>query len=77
MIQLDKLLKNDLVIGVPKLRFKNDMICDTCQKRKQTKSSFKPKNEISTNRPLQLLHMDLVGPARVKSLGGNLYILII
>ena len=53
------------------------MICDACQKGKQTKSSFKPKNEISTNRPLQLLHMDLVGPARMKSLGGNLYTLVI
>ena len=77
MFQLDKLLKKDLVIGIPKLQFKNDLICDACQKVKQTKSSFKLKNEISTNRPLQLLHMDLVGPARVRSLGGNLYTLVI
>ena len=72
MFQLDKLLKKDLVIGIPKLSFKNDLTCEACQKGKQTKSSFKTKNEISTNRPLQLLHMDLVGPARVRSLGGNL-----
>ena len=77
MHQLDRLIKKDLVIGLPKVNCKNDLICDACQKGKQTKSSFKLKNEISTSRPLQLLHMDLVGPARVKSLGGNLYLLVI
>ena len=77
MHQLDKLLRKDLVVGLPKINFKNNMICESCQRGKQTKSSFKKKPEISTNRPLQLLHMDLVGPARVKSLGGNLYTLVI
>ena len=77
MFQLDKLLRKELVIGLRKLHFKNDMICDSCQWGKQTKSSFKNKPEISTNRPLQLLHMDLVGPARVKSLGRNLDTLVI
>ena len=75
--QLGKLLKNDLVIGLPKLNLKNDLVYDACQKDKQTKSSFKLKNEVTTNKPFQLLHMDLVGPARVKSLGGNFYTLVI
>jgi len=40
-------------------------------KGKQTKSSFKPLNVESTSRPLELLHMDLFGPSRTMSLGGN------
>ena len=77
MHQLDKLIKNELVQGLPKLKYRNDLICDACQKGKQTKSSFKSKTEISSKRPLELLHMDLMGPARIKSLGGNLYTLVI
>ena len=32
---------------------------------------------VMTDRPGQLLHMDTVGPARVRSVGGNWYILVI
>ena len=41
MHQLDKLLKKELVFDLPKLTFKKDLICDACQRGKQTKSSFK------------------------------------
>ena len=44
---------------------------------KQTKVSFKLKKFISTERPLELLHMDLFGPSRTMSLGGNYYALVI
>jgi len=46
-------------------------------KRKTKKSSFHSKNVISTSKPLELLHMDLFGPSRTKSFGGNYYALII
>jgi len=32
---------------------------------------------MSTSRPLELLHMDLFGPTSYKSIGGNLYCLVI
>jgi len=32
---------------------------------------------ISTSKPLELLHMDLFGPSRIKSFGENYYALII
>ena len=40
---------------------------------KQIKSSFKPKNCVSTSRPLQLLHIDLFGLARTMSISGKQY----
>jgi len=40
-------------------------------------SIFKPKNYVSTSRPLKLLHMDLFGPTRTLSLGGKWYGLVI
>ena len=72
-----KLAKKDLVIGLPKISFEKDRLCGACQQGKQTKISFKSKNIVSTSRPLQLLHMDLIGPSRTMSLGGKLYILVI
>ena len=77
MDHLNKLISKDLVVGLPKLKFEKDKLCDACQKGKQTRVSFKPKNVVSTTRPLQLLHMDLFGPSRTMSFGGNYYALVI
>jgi len=70
---LNKIVSKDLVIGLPKIKFSKDHLCDACQMGKQTKISFKSKNFVSTTKPLELLHMDLFGPSRTKSLGGNYY----
>jgi len=77
MHHLNRIASKDLVIGLPKLKFERNKLCEACQKSKQTKSSFKPINVVSTTRPLMLLHMDLFGPSRTKSLGGNYYGLVI
>ena len=77
MDHLNKLISKDLVVGLPKLKFEKDKLCDACQKGKQTRVSFKPKNIVSTTQPLQLLHMDLFGPSRTMSFGGNYYALVI
>ena len=73
MKTLSKLVKNDLVIGLPKLKFDKDKICDACQFGKQVRNSFKSKNLVSTSRPLELLHIDLFGPMDVLSMGGKSY----
>jgi len=77
MHHLNRIASKELVIGLPKLKFERGKLCETCQKGKQTKSTFKPLNVISTSRPLELLHMDLFGPSRTMSLGGNYYGLVI
>ncbi|XP_019255262.1 PREDICTED: uncharacterized protein LOC109233861 [Nicotiana attenuata] len=74
---LNKLVKKDLVHGLPKSRFKDHRVCDACIKGKQVRSSFKLKKEVSTLRPLDLLHMDLYGPMRVPSRGGKKSIFVI
>ena len=45
---LSKLVKHNLVIRLPKLKFDKDKICDACQFGKQVKNSFKSKNLVST-----------------------------
>jgi len=65
------------VIGLPKLKFEKDHICEACQKGKQVKNSFKIKNVVSSLKPLELLHMDPFRSSRTMSLGGNYYALVI
>ena len=63
----------NIVEGLPKLNTKSDAVYDACVRGKQIKSSFKSKAEVSTFRPLELLHIDLFGPISTASLGGKYY----
>nr|XP_009608721.1 uncharacterized protein LOC104102655 [Nicotiana tomentosiformis] len=74
---LNKLVKKDLVRGLPKSSFKDHKVCDACVKGKQVRSLFKTKKDVSTSRPLVLLHMVLCGPMRVPSKGGKRNIFVI
>ena len=59
MCLISNLSKNNLVIGLPKISFEKDHLCDACQRGKQVKPSFQPLNVVSTSRLLELLHMNL------------------
>ena len=76
-----KLIKNismnDHVRGIPKLNYQKDHTCEACEIGKQIRASHKAKFMVSTSRPLELLHMDLIGPVPVLSLGGCSYTLVI
>ena len=63
--------------GIPYLKFEEDCICDACQFRKQSKSSFKLINDIMTSRPLELIHIDLFGPTKTISPSGNYFVFVI
>ena len=68
---LKKLVSLKLVPRLPLDLEEKPETCETCIKSKQVKSSFDKKIEISTKRPLELLHMDLFGPNQVYSLEAN------
>jgi hypothetical protein len=40
-------------------------------------SSHPPLTDVMTERPCEMLHMDLVGPTRVQSVGGKWYVLVV
>ncbi|GJT63225.1 ribonuclease H-like domain-containing protein [Tanacetum coccineum] len=65
---LNKLVKGNLVRGLPSKLFQNDHTCVACQKGKQHKASCKAKTVSSISHSLQLLHMDLFGPTTLRSL---------
>ncbi|GJY43012.1 retrovirus-related pol polyprotein from transposon TNT 1-94 [Tanacetum coccineum] len=74
---INHLAKNDLVKGLPKLKFEKDHLCSACAMGKSKKQSNKPKFEDTNQEKLDLLHMDLCGPMRVASINGKKYILVI
>ncbi|GJZ46504.1 putative ribonuclease H-like domain-containing protein [Tanacetum coccineum] len=74
---LNKLVKGNLVRGLPSKIFQNDHTCVACQKGKQHKASCKAKLVSSISQPLQLLHMDLFGPTSVRSINHKTYCLVI
>ncbi|GKA34775.1 putative ribonuclease H-like domain-containing protein [Tanacetum coccineum] len=73
---LNKLVKGNLVRGLPSKIFQNDHTCVACQKGKQHKASCKAKSVSSISHSLQLLHMDLFGPTFVRSLNHKTYCLV-
>ncbi|GJW78867.1 putative ribonuclease H-like domain-containing protein [Tanacetum coccineum] len=74
---LNRLVKGNLVRGLPSKLFQNDHTCVACQKGKQHKASCKAKTVSSISHSLQLLHMDLFGPTSVRSLNHKTYCLVI
>nr|GEV11763.1 hypothetical protein [Tanacetum cinerariifolium] len=74
---INKLMKGNLVIGLPSKIFENGQLCVACQKGKQHKATCMSKTENSISLPLHMLHMDLFGPTFVKSLMKKMYCLVV
>ncbi|GKD38387.1 putative ribonuclease H-like domain-containing protein [Tanacetum coccineum] len=74
---MNKLVRGNLVRGLPSKLFENDHTCVACQKGKQHKASCKTKTVSSICKPLQLLHMDLFGPVSVRSINRKSYCLVV
>jgi len=70
------LQKHDLVRGLPRMSYKDDLLCQTCEKEKQIETSFSSKNFVSTSKPLELLRIDLFGPTRATAIIGKRYSLV-
>nr|GFB15254.1 retrovirus-related Pol polyprotein from transposon TNT 1-94 [Tanacetum cinerariifolium] len=74
---INLLSKNDIVIGLPKLKFVKDHLCSSCELGKAKRKTFQTKTTPSSKRRLQLLHMDLCGPMRVDSINEKKHVLVI
>jgi transposase InsO family protein len=77
MNNLHKLLKVEHILGLTNVHFEKDRICSACQAGKQVGVHHPHKNIMMTERPLELLHMDLFDPIAYISIGGSKYCLVI
>ncbi|GKB46166.1 putative ribonuclease H-like domain-containing protein [Tanacetum coccineum] len=74
---INKLVKDNLIRGLPTKCFENDQTCVACLKGKQHRSSCKSKVLNPITKPLFMLHMDLFGPTFVSSLMHKKYCLVV
>jgi transposase InsO family protein len=77
MKNLHKLLKGKHILGLTNVHFEKDRVCSACQAGKQVGVHHPHKNIMTTDRPLELLHMDLFGSIAYISIGGSKYCLVI
>jgi transposase InsO family protein len=59
------------------LKFESDLVCAPCRHGKMIAASHSLVNTVMTEHPGQLLHMDTIGPSRVRSMGGKWYVLVV
>nr|GEV80976.1 hypothetical protein [Tanacetum cinerariifolium] len=74
---MNKLVRHNLVRGLPSKCFENNHTYVACLKGKQHKASCKTKLVHSVSNPLYTLHMDLFGPTSVSSLNHKWYCLVV
>jgi hypothetical protein len=59
------------------VKFDSNLVCAPCRHGKMIAASHSPVNTVMTKHPGQLLHVDTVGPSRIRSMGGKWYVLVI
>jgi len=66
---MKKAISSKAIRGLPDLKIVEDSICGECQIGKQTRMSHPRLEHQVTSKFLELLHMDLMGPMQVESVG--------
>jgi hypothetical protein len=74
---LIKLKNIEAVKDLSRISKPQDSMCKPCQVGKITRTPFKSKSFTSTEKPLQLVHMDLCGPSRQEGTGRENYFMLI
>jgi hypothetical protein len=73
---LVKVSKREAVGEMPQITKPTNTLCKHCQQGKKTKTRFKSK-EYSTTRPLEIVHIDIVGSTTTKGLKGEKYFMLL
>ncbi|GKE05712.1 integrase, catalytic region, zinc finger, CCHC-type containing protein, partial [Tanacetum coccineum] len=76
-VTINNLVQNNLVRGLPKMKFEKDHLCSTCEQGKIHRKCHKSKTAFASNHPLYLLHIDLYGLMRVESINRKRYVLVV
>jgi hypothetical protein len=66
-----------IIQGLPKLKFEKDLVCHPSHHGKMVATSHSTVTKVMTSQPGELLHMDIVGLARVCSFEGMWYVLVV
>nr|GEY56598.1 integrase, catalytic region, zinc finger, CCHC-type, peptidase aspartic, catalytic [Tanacetum cinerariifolium] len=70
-------MKNNLVQGLPKMKFEKDHLCSACEQEKIHRIHHMSKTDFASNKPLYLLYMDMCGPMCVETINGKRHVLLV
>jgi hypothetical protein len=73
---LVKVSKREAIKEMSQIMKPTNTLCKHCQQGKKTKTKFKSK-EYSTTKPLEIVHIDLVGPTTTKGLKCEKYFMLL
>nr|GFA54272.1 retrovirus-related Pol polyprotein from transposon TNT 1-94 [Tanacetum cinerariifolium] len=76
-VTINNLVKNNLVQGLPKMKFEKDHVCSAREQGKIHRKHHKSKTTFASNKLLYLLHIDLCGLMRIESINGKRYVLVV
>ena len=68
---MKKTVSKEAIRGIPKLKIEEGKMYVECQIGKKTNMSHPKFQSHTPSKVLKLLHMDLMGPMQVESLGGK------
>nr|GEZ63489.1 hypothetical protein [Tanacetum cinerariifolium] len=74
---ISNLVKNNLVQGLPKMKFEKDHLYSACEQGKIHQKHHNSKMAFSLNKPLYLLHMDLCGLMCAECINRKRYVLVV
>ena len=74
---MKRIISEEVVRGIPKLKIEEGRVCGNCLIGKQTKMSHQKIQHLTTSKVLELLLLDLMGPVQVESLGGKKYAYVV
>ncbi|KAK2355658.1 gag-protease polyprotein [Trifolium repens] len=74
---MKKAMTAKAIRGLPRLKIIEGNVCGECQIGKQTRMSHPMLEHQTTSKVLKVLHMDLMGPMQVESLGGKSYAFVV
>ncbi|KAJ4719135.1 Retrovirus-related Pol polyprotein from transposon TNT 1-94 [Melia azedarach] len=72
---IELLAKKEMVRGLPYINDPNQL-CEGCLHGKQFRKSFPKESAFRAKKPLELVHADVCGPFKPRSLGNNNYFLL-
>ncbi|KAK3030594.1 hypothetical protein RJ639_039680 [Escallonia herrerae] len=70
--KLNVMMKKSMLKGLPQIEVRIDTVCAGCQYGKAHQLSFE-ESKFKAKEPLELIHSDVIGPARQASIGGMKY----
>jgi transposase InsO family protein len=62
---------------LPSLKFDSDLVCAPSRHGKMIAAFHSPINTVMSEHPGKLLHMNTIGPSRVRSMRGKWYVLVV